>query len=217
MDQGDQFHANRPHNRLAPPDGAEQEPYKPIDAVSETVKTTAIMGGAGAILSGVQNSLARQNLGLMGIFTRTGGTIVTFAAIGASYAFCSSASANLREKKDSYNQAIGGFFGGAMLGLRARSLPSMVGYGAGLAVLMFTYDYGGGQLNGYFKDPQVDEYERHEQLRRNRRRPIQETLAEMGEGRGVYGPGYEERRAERIKERYGIDVPIGKQPAGGSS
>ena len=24
---------------------------------------------------------------------------------------------------------------------------------------------------------------------------------------GVYGPGYEERRAQRIKENYGIDVP----------
>lgn len=24
---------------------------------------------------------------------------------------------------------------------------------------------------------------------------------------GIYGPGYEERRRERIKERYGIDVP----------
>lgn len=24
---------------------------------------------------------------------------------------------------------------------------------------------------------------------------------------GIYGPGYEERRAQRIKENYGIDVP----------
>lgn len=24
---------------------------------------------------------------------------------------------------------------------------------------------------------------------------------------GIYGPGYEERRRERIKEKYGIDVP----------
>ena len=25
---------------------------------------------------------------------------------------------------------------------------------------------------------------------------------------GIYAPGYEQRRAERIKERYGIDVPV---------
>jgi len=25
---------------------------------------------------------------------------------------------------------------------------------------------------------------------------------------GVYGPGYEERRAQRIKDAYGIDVPV---------
>jgi hypothetical protein len=24
---------------------------------------------------------------------------------------------------------------------------------------------------------------------------------------GIYGPGYDERRRERIKEKYGIDVP----------
>ena len=24
---------------------------------------------------------------------------------------------------------------------------------------------------------------------------------------GIYGPGYEERRRERIREKYGIDVP----------
>lgn len=105
-------------------------------------------------------------------------------------------------------------------------MPAVLGYGAGLAVLLGSYDYTGGQLRGYDKDPEVDEYERKQQLRKNRRRPIQETLEELGEGRGglrradrslhrgianqfigVYGPGYDERRRERIKQSYGIDVP----------
>lgn len=30
---------------------------------------------------------------------------------------------------------------------------------------------------------------------------------------GIYGPGYAERRAERIKETYGIDVPTSQVPA----
>jgi hypothetical protein len=95
-----------------------------------------------------------------------------------------------------------------------RRMPPVVGYGAGLAVVMFAYSYGGGELTGYWKDPNVDQYERHEQMRKNKRRPIEETIAELGEGRGIYGPGYEERRRQRIKERYGIDVPVGPQPAG---
>ena len=100
-----------------------------------------------------------------------------------------------------------------------------MGYGAGLAVLLGTYDYTGGKLTGYERDSTVDEYERKEQLRKNWRRPIQETLEEVGEGRGqsvllarektlslisttgVYGPGYDDRRRERIKQNYGIDVP----------
>lgn len=96
----------------------------------------------------------------------------------------------------------------------AGTTPAVLGYGAGLAITMFVYDFGGGELSGYWKDPEVDEYERHERLRKNRRRPIEETISELGEGRGIYAPGYEQRRAQRIKERYGIDVPMGKQPAG---
>lgn len=92
-----------------------------------------------------------------------------------------------------------------MVGLR-RSLPAIVGYGAALSILMAAFDYTGGKLNGYTKDTTVDEVGRKEYLRRNIRRPIEQIVAELGEGRGIYGPGYEERRAERIKEKYGIDV-----------
>lgn len=69
-----------------------------------------------------------------------------------------------------------------------RTMPAVLGYGAGLAVLLGTFDYTGGVLTGYSKDPEVDEYERKEMLRRNRRRPIQETVMELGEGRGMNIP-----------------------------
>ena len=105
-----------------------------------------------------------------------------------------------------------------------RTFSAILGFGAGVAIVQGVFDYTGGKFSGYDKDPNVDEYERKEALRKNRRRPIQETLEELGEGRGepsiqlsgesnllktvgVYGPGYRERRAERIKENYGIDVP----------
>ncbi|OCK86196.1 hypothetical protein K432DRAFT_431163 [Lepidopterella palustris CBS 459.81] len=180
--------------------------YHPKDAISSTVRTMGITTGAGAIIAGVQNTLTRQNVGAFGILTRTGGTIAVFAAAGGAYQFTKTAAANLREKDDSYNSAIGGFFGGAMIGLKFRSIPVVLGYASATAVMLAAVDYGGGTLFGYQKDPEIDEVDRKEFLRKNRRRPLEQTVAELGEGRGIYAPGYEERRRERIKEKYGMDL-----------
>ncbi|KAF2500071.1 hypothetical protein BU16DRAFT_578097 [Lophium mytilinum] len=189
---------------------SESKPFHPQDAISTTVHATMITTGAGALVAGVQNTLAKQNIGAMGILTRSGGTIAVYAAMGASYAFAKTASANLREKNDSYNTAIGGFFAGSMMGLkstniRVRSTPAILGYGACLAVVLSAFDYAGGSLTGYSQDPEVDDVARVEFLRKNRRIPVEQTIAELGEGRGIYGPGYEERRRERLKQRYGVD------------
>jgi hypothetical protein len=40
--------------------------------------------------------------------------------MGGTYEFVKTASANLREKEDHYNVALGGFFSGAILGLRGK-------------------------------------------------------------------------------------------------
>lgn len=180
--------------------------YQPKDAISASARSTLVLGGAGLFLSAVQNNLTRQNVTGWGVFTRTGGTIAMFAAIGGTFEFVRIAAANLREKEDAYNAAIGGFFAGGVVGFRVRSFPAVLGFGALLAIIQGTHEYTGGRLSGYERDTSVDQYERKEQLRRNRRRPIEETLQELGEGRGIYGPGYEERRRERLKQRYGIDV-----------
>lgn len=74
-------------------------------------------------------------------------------------------------------------------------------------MLLGVFEVTGGTLRGHARDPNIDEFERKEKLRQNRRRPIQETINELGEGRGIYAPGYAERRKERIKNAYGIDVP----------
>ncbi len=55
----------------------------PKDAVSETIRATAIMGGAGLLGSAIQNSLAKQNVGAWGVFTRTGGAIAVFGPVPA--------------------------------------------------------------------------------------------------------------------------------------
>ncbi|KAF2214201.1 hypothetical protein CERZMDRAFT_105398 [Cercospora zeae-maydis SCOH1-5] len=183
-----------------------EDSYHPQDAVGAAIKATMVTATGGAFVSAIQNTLTKQNVGAWGVFTRTGGTISTFAAMGGAYAFFKSASANLRQKNDTYNHAIGGFFSGSMLGLRFRSAPAVLGYGTSLAVILAAFNYTGGRLVGAKVDPEVDEVARKEYLRKNRRRSIEETINELGEGRGVHGPGYAERRAARLKEAYGIDV-----------
>jgi len=131
--------------------------------------------------------------------------LAIFAAMGGSYMFVRNAAANLREVDDSWNPTIGGFVAGAIMGTRFRTMPSVLGYGTSLAVLLGVFDYTGGSLRGLYKDINMDEVSRKEALRKNRRRPIEETIAEVGEFRGVHGPDYEERRRERLTEKYGID------------
>lgn len=65
-------------------------------------------------------------------------------------------------------------------------MPRVLGYGALVSVALATFEYTGGTLKGYLNRNDEDEYERKEMLRRNRRRPIEETLAAIGEGRGKY-------------------------------
>lgn len=67
-------------------------------------------------------------------------------------------------------------------------MAPILGYGAFTSVILATWDYTAG-LRG--KRPEIegmDEFERREYLRKNRRRPIEETLANIGEGRGEYFP-----------------------------
>lgn len=162
--------------------------------------------------------------------------MIGVAAMGGLYEFCKIASANLREKEDVYNSTIGGFFAGSVLGFRCKpslhspsstqshrllttvnidgSLPAVVGYGGALAIIIGTFTYSGNALTRNRMEAGVDEVSRKEQNRTLRRRPIQETIHFLGEGRGIYGPGYEERRAERIKSAYGIDVTKVPQAVG---
>lgn len=87
--------------------------------------------------------------------------------------------------------------------------------------------YSGESISGFIQGYADEQLERKQELRHDTRRPIEETIAELGEGRGqneftsqlsywgatanylsgIYGPGYRQRRAQRLKEAYGIDVP----------
>jgi len=61
---------------------AEEPQYRPKDAVEATIKTTGIMTAAGLVVAGIQNTLAKQNVGAMGVFSQSGGTIATYGMLG---------------------------------------------------------------------------------------------------------------------------------------
>lgn len=54
--------------------------YHPRDTLANTANTTLQLSIAGAVVAGVQNTLRKQNVGAMGIVTRSGGIIALFGA-----------------------------------------------------------------------------------------------------------------------------------------
>ncbi|RVX66147.1 hypothetical protein B0A52_09876 [Exophiala mesophila] len=184
------------------------EAYHPQDALSGSIRAATLGGAAGLFYSAIGNTLTKQNIGAFGVFTRFGGNIGLFAAAGGTYQFIASASANLREKNDFVNHSIGGTVAGALIGASSRKMPSVVLnaflLGAISSVAGFT---GTSVFPSSADDPEVDRIAQKEEMRNRFRRPVNETINELGEGRGIYGQGYEERRRQRLKENYGIDVP----------
>ena len=55
--------------------------FHPRDAVTETAFVTAVTGTAGLTLAAVENALRKENIGARGVFTRSGGTIVSFGMV----------------------------------------------------------------------------------------------------------------------------------------
>lgn len=65
-----------------------------------------------------------------------------------------------------------------------RSIPYMLGAGACFGTAMAAFRYTNG-LSGFRQiETDEDEVERKEMLRKMRRRPLQETIEQLGEGRG---------------------------------
>lgn len=56
----------------------EDHSYHPKDAISAATKAAALTGAVGLVGSAVQNTLARRNVGALGVLTRSGGTIGIF-------------------------------------------------------------------------------------------------------------------------------------------
>ncbi|RDA87040.1 hypothetical protein CP532_3214 [Ophiocordyceps camponoti-leonardi (nom. inval.)] len=178
--------------------------YVPHDVIGVTTKTALVGGFAGLFIASIQNAMARENVGALSVFTRGRGIIGMAAAAPAAFAFVYTATSNLRQKTDTLAVTLGGFVSGSVLALPSRSFPALLGYGSLVAVLQGSFFFLGNRLDSFYDED--DEFERKEIIRRTTRIPVQQTIAEIGEGRGIKPPGYEERRRQRIKEKYGWDI-----------
>ena len=67
-------------------------------------------------------------------------------------------------------------------------MPHALGTGAGLAIVLGVFEYTGGRFDGYFNRREEDSFEIRERMMRNRRKSLEETIAEVGEGRGMLSP-----------------------------
>ncbi|WWD21499.1 hypothetical protein CI109_105985 [Kwoniella shandongensis] len=130
------------------PSPHEEHLFHPHPAVNIATRVTLQSAGVGLLVSAVQNALESHNAGALGIFTRTGGTIGFFAAMGFSFSFTQAITANIRETDDALNGAAGGCAAGFLAGVRARSFPIAVGACAGMGTLIGTFSAAGNSLTG---------------------------------------------------------------------
>ncbi|PHH60352.1 hypothetical protein CDD81_1837 [Ophiocordyceps australis] len=194
----------------------QQKPFKPHDVIDGMIKTGLFGLGGGLYIVAVRNALSKRNVGVLSIFTR-GAPIIGICAAGpAAYAFFSRTMMNLREKDDTWAAAFGGFMMGSVLGLPSRRMPVVVGLGALCSAIQGTIWFCGGRIDSFYNQEE-DEFERKEKIRRTTRVPVEQTIAEIGEGRGIRPPGYEERRRERILDKYGFEINPVKATVDGSS
>ncbi|KAL4069660.1 hypothetical protein V8B97DRAFT_1968542 [Scleroderma yunnanense] len=125
--------------------------YQSKSPIRDATTVAYQAAAAGALVSVLQNALSSHKAGAFGVLTRTGGTIGTFAAMGAAFAFTEATVANQRQKDDAINGAIGGCAAGFLAGIRTRSLPMALASSAVVGIAMGTFDYAG-QLVGEHKE-----------------------------------------------------------------
>lgn len=107
-----------------------------------------------------------------------------FSAAGpAAYTFFSRTMMNLREKDDALAAGFGGFMGGAVLGLPSKRLPIVMAVGGFVGGVQGMFHLFGGRLDSFKQED--DEFAHKETVRRTTRLPVAQTVAEIGEGRGM--------------------------------
>ncbi|KAI7871084.1 hypothetical protein BDF14DRAFT_1719862 [Spinellus fusiger] len=114
------------------------------DIIAEAGKVAGISAGLGLFVSAIQNTLQVHSEGAKGVFTRTGGTITMFAAMGGIFSLGESVAQAARGEDDAINAGIGGCAAGLVAGLRTKSIAKMCAACAGIGATMYAYEASGG-------------------------------------------------------------------------
>ncbi|ORX33896.1 hypothetical protein BD324DRAFT_637641 [Kockovaella imperatae] len=112
--------------------------FHPYQSLSMGGKGAIWSGGVGLAASALQNAVQRHDAGFWGVFTRTGGTIVTFTLMGFAFPFVNAVTANIRQTDDSVNPAVGGCAAGFIGGIRQGSFPAALGACVFLGATFYT-------------------------------------------------------------------------------
>jgi hypothetical protein len=71
----------------SPTMSAHHDTFHPKDTFADVASTTLQTTTVGAVIAAVQNTLRKQNVGPMGMFTRSGGTIMLYGACGLNWLY----------------------------------------------------------------------------------------------------------------------------------
>ncbi|KAI9275473.1 Tim17/Tim22/Tim23/Pmp24 family-domain-containing protein [Phascolomyces articulosus] len=126
------------------------------DCLYEAGKTTVIAGSLGLVVSAMQNTVQKHKEGAKGVFTRTGGTIGIFAAMGGIFAITECATKGIRGEDDALNAGIAGCAAGLAAGIKTHSIAKMCAACAGVGATMFAYEYSG-ELKGSMAGKTLEE------------------------------------------------------------
>ncbi|PVF97592.1 hypothetical protein CPB86DRAFT_674776, partial [Serendipita vermifera] len=102
----------------------------------------------GFVGSALQNAVQKHDHGWKGVFTRTGGTIWTFALAGGAYGFVDAYAKKTRQIDDAKNKFAAGCVAGFILGMQNRSIPLAIGTCVFLGTPVAVLHQQGGSLRG---------------------------------------------------------------------
>lgn len=191
MDEDNKPYVSYPSPHLTP------DVYMPVDTWTATRTAVGYGSVFGLLTVATQNAVAKERLGPLGIITRSGGLWGMIVLVSGSYKLASSMLSNLREKKDTLNEFYAGAIAGAIAGSPTKSLVKASGWsfaGGVVAALVYwsgsivgqaatsSHAYRGVGAQNNFKPKDSHYSERQGFWDVLRRRPLSQTLEELGEG-----------------------------------
>ncbi|KAK9471087.1 uncharacterized protein V1510DRAFT_421244 [Dipodascopsis tothii] len=190
----------------------EYAPYYPRDTLAMTKKYFFLGSGLGGISHVFyEYMIERRTPKFTSAFVRTLSKVtLTSGAISANYIFVLCAMSNLRKTEDATNAAVTGAVTGAITGVlfKPRTIPRVAGYATLGAVFLGLYTWAGKQslqwapttVDGEFDlDRANADATSGQSLNQHGlykgglwqvsyRRPLSQTVEELGEGRGIFNP-----------------------------